>query len=254
MNFRDLGGIEAGSGCVVRRGVLYRSGELNALTAGDLGVLRRLGLRTIFDLRTSGERTAAPMNWGEDAPETIRLPVGFGADEDPSSAMKIYFAQGVNVARAREAMAAVTAKIALDGAREIGQVIRAIGGGKRPALIHCTAGKDRTGAVSAMLLLLLGASKETLYRDYLRSNDVLEAQVDRFRKLSGALSGMPPAIAAMPLDTIRILLGVERGFLDAAFAAIDERYGSFEEFTAAGLQISAGEIAQLRAALLEPAV
>lgn len=234
----------------MRRGAVYRSGELNGLTASDVETLASLGIRRIFDFRTNGERAAAPTRWTRNPPAILPVPVGFGADEDPGATLKVFFAEGPGPASAVAAMQAATAKIALDGAAGIGQVLRAIGAGESPALLHCTAGKDRTGVVAAMLLLLLGVPEERVYEDYLRSNDAVSAQIARFRA-AGAASGMPPALAAMPPETIRVLLGVERSFLDAAFAAIRARYGSIDAYVAEGLRLTERDIDSLRAALLD---
>ena len=255
LNFRDLGGMETETGHVIRHGAVYRSGELNGLTDSDREVLAALAIRSVFDLRTPAERAAAPANWNGAGPETIALSPGFGPGEDPASVIGAFFADGINAATATAAMQAVTVKIALDGAVEIGQLLRRVGTGDTPTIIHCTAGKDRTGVVSALLLLLLGVPKEAIYLDYLRSNAAVPHQIARFRSAAKArATGLPPGIAGMPPDAIRVLLGVDSRYLDAAFAAIDVQYGSFRAYVAEGLGLTSEDTRILRERLLHRAV
>jgi protein-tyrosine phosphatase len=251
LNFRDIGGVPGADGRLVRRGCVYRSGELNALTEADLQTLAPLAIRAIFDLRTDSERTIAPTIWNHGtAPVVIPISVGFDAHENPAASMKDFFARGVEPSHAAMAMQATAAKIAINGAPAIGRILRAIGQGETPALIHCTAGKDRTGVVSAMLLLLLGVAREAVYEDYLRSNEAVPAQIARLTDANGAPSGMPPVIASLPIGTIRVLFSVERTFLDAGFAAIETQFGSFDAYVADGLRLTPEDLQILRTRLL----
>jgi protein-tyrosine phosphatase len=251
LNFRDIGGAPGADGRVVRRGCVYRSGELNALTEADHRTLAVLGIRSIFDLRTDSERAVAPTIWNYGpAPAIIHVAVGFDAHENPAASMKDFFARGVDPSHAAAAMQSTAARIMVNGAPAIGRILRAIAEGETPALIHCTAGKDRTGVVSALLLLLLGVARDAVYEDYLRSNEAVQAQIARLGNANAAPSGVPPVIASLPLDTIRVLFSVERSFLDAGFAATEERYGSFEGYVNDGLGLCTADIVSLRKRLL----
>jgi protein-tyrosine phosphatase len=252
LNFRDVGGVAASGGSVVRTGILFRSGELNSLTAADLDALASLKIRYIFDLRTNSERAAAPTHWTGNAPEIVPLSVGFAAEEDASAMMKRLFAKGFEPASVTAAMQAVTAQIAVDGAPGIGKILRSIGSGETPAIVHCTAGKDRTGVLAAILLTILGVPKEAVYEDYLRSNAVVAGQIARMRQAAAGKSGLPPALAAMPPESLQILLGVDRSFLDAAFGAIDAKYGSFSAYVSDGLRLAPADLDSLRGRFLEP--
>jgi protein-tyrosine phosphatase len=249
LNFRDLGGLQTADGRVVRSGLIYRSGELNSLTDADLKVLASLKIGYIFDLRTDAERAAAPTNWIVDKPAIVNISVGFDAKEDPGASMKLLFSEGFGAAQATAAMQSATAKIAVDGAPEIGRILRSLGRGEEPAIIHCTAGKDRTGVVSAILLKLLGVPMDAVYSDYLRSNLAAPAQLMRLRDARGK-SGMPSGLAAMPMESVKILMGVDSTFLDAAFHAIDAKYGSFQNYVQEGLKLTPADVEALRAHLL----
>lgn len=255
INFRDLGGIRTADGRQLRRGMIFRSGELSHLNGADFQLLAPLHITYVFDLRTDAERTAASTHWEGTQPTLVPISVGFPAGEAPSHSMQRIFANGTDPAHASEGMKAVTVRIALDGAPEIGTILHDLAAGDEPAIIHCTAGKDRTGVVTAILLRLLGMPEETIYADYLRSNDAVPAQMARL-KAATAASGKaitPGLLASLPPASIQVLMGVDRSYLEAALAAIDARYGSFDNYVSQGLKLSAGDIQQLRGKLLDPA-
>ena len=254
LNFRDLGGIRTSDGHVIRSGMIYRSGELSHLTASDFDALAPLHIHYVFDLRTDAERASAPTHWTVDQPTMMPLSVGFPAGEDPSQSMKRIFANGTGPDQVKDGMKAITVQIALDGAPEIGTILHDLATGDEPAIIHCTAGKDRTGTVTAILLRVLGVPEQTIYADYLRSNNAVPAQMARL-KSAAADSGKPNApspLASLPPASIQVLMGVDRSYLEAAFAAIDARHGSFDNYVTQGLKLSPSDIQSLRDRLLEP--
>jgi protein-tyrosine phosphatase len=250
MNFRDIGGIPTSDGHVVRRGLLFRSGELNTLTESDLQTLAALKIRYIFDTRTNPERAAAPTNWTKDAPTIVPLSVGFNADDNPAASMKLIFSKGFDPASVTAGMQAATAKIAIDGAPAIGQILHSLAQGQEPAIIHCTAGKDRTGVIVAILLGILGVDKDRVYDDYLRSNASVPSQIAR---LKSASTGLPSALAMMPPESVKVLMGVDASFLDAAVAAMQDKYGSLGDYVVNGLKLTQDDVEALRARFLEPA-
>jgi protein-tyrosine phosphatase len=170
------------------------------------------------------------------------------------------FANGTGPEQVKEGMKAITVQIAIDGAPEIGTILHDLASGDEPAIIHCTAGKDRTGIVTAVLLRVLGVPQATVEANYLRSNDAVPAQVARLHAatLATAPNGTPtksPAnpLAGIPPDSVKVLMGVDPSYLAAAFAAIDARYGTFDNYVTQALKLSPADIQQLRDRLLEPA-
>ena len=115
----------------------------------------------------------------------------------------------------------------------------------RPALFHCTGGKDRTGWAAASLLMLLGVSDELVMKEYLLTNDELlpaeQPAIDRFAAMGGNL------------DLIRPCVGVSPEYLDAALDEMRKDYGTIQEYFSEGLKVDAGAQDALRSALIQDA-
>ena len=111
-------------------------------------------------------------------------------------------------------------------------------------VIHCTAGKDRTGWATALLLSLAGVSRPDVLADYLRTNEFsatsIAAAVDEVRTTSG-----PSAAAA-----IEPALGVRASYLNAAFEVVDSRFGGIDRYLEDGLGLAPSTLAALRAKLV----
>ncbi|MFD5024219.1 tyrosine-protein phosphatase [Streptomyces sp. NPDC058373] len=250
-NLRDLGGIPlpgAGAGRSVRPGALLRSADLARHDPHTDPVLTGRGVQVVFDLRTTGEREAAP----DVLPPGARPFVGDVLGSHP----------GVAPARLGELLAdPVLAEQELGGGRAeqrfrdayrrmvlspgacsayAALVQTAADSGTHPLLFHCTAGKDRTGWGAAVLLLLLGADHDAVRREYLAVNDAVRAQyaplVRRFTDRGG-----DPEIAA-------VLTEVRPAYLDAAFEALAERWGDLERYAREALRVEAA-LDRLRAEL-----
>lgn len=243
-NFRDIGGLTASDGRAVRSGKLYRSGQLATLTPADYGVLSSLHIREVFDLRTDGERDAAPTRWiGSPVPELVAAPMSFSATPAgvPMEEMMRQLAARLRTEDdTRAMMTGGMAELADSGRAQIGRLlIRLTGGG--PAIVHCTAGKDRTGLFVAVLLTILDVPRDRILGDYLRSNDVAEAGMT-----------LPPGMQ-LPLDPkiLRPMMGVEPGYLEASFRQIEKSWGSFDSYRRRGLGLTDDHVAQLKAVFLQ---
>ena len=250
-NLRDLGGWPTRDGRKVRLGLLYRSTELNQLGGADMAAFAALGIRTVYDLRTKAERTAQP----------DRLPPGAGyvVLDVLKDAVDAVPAQLLNVRsdpKAAEEMlgGGRAGPLFESGYRAIVSLPSACAGYQRlfsdltqkehrPALFHCTTGKDRTGWAAAALLMLLGVPDALVMREYLLTNDeLLPAErplLDHFR----ALGGDP--------DLLRPVVGVAPEYLAAALDEMRRRFGTVEGYFAEGLKIDEGAQQALRAAFTE---
>jgi protein-tyrosine phosphatase len=152
-NLRDLGGLPVAGGRVSQNGVLFRSDSLHALTPQGAAVLAELGIRTVIDLRSDGEVGRAPNLLEGLGMAEHRMPLYDAAEP----AARIDFDAGLEgmyrdlIATAGPVLAAAARKIATsDG----------------PVLVHCTAGKDRTGLVMALVLDAVGVERAAVVADY----------------------------------------------------------------------------------------
>lgn len=233
-NFRDLGGYPTVDGGVVRTGLVFRSGALHALTDADQERLRELGVRVAVDLRPPEEQAAEPTN----APFLRIVPVPLMRGERTSDPSALANGGGYLRDRYREIM--------LDWAADIGTIFQSlVREGGLPAVIHCAAGKDRTGVVSAVLLLALGVDEATVLDDYeLTSEYAAATRVEELtRKLSG--SGLPPAVVAG-------LLGTSRSALADAITLVREEHGTVGDYLVDAAGVPRADLTTLRERLTAP--
>ncbi|WP_245687743.1 tyrosine-protein phosphatase [Rhodococcus phenolicus] len=239
-NFRDLAGsgsgYQAAFGLRVQPGVFYRS---NALTTdgADAAVLDTLGISAVYDLRTDGEVAAAP----------DRVPAGAAYIRHPLLSGNLSSTANLKTpAAARAFMQDINRSFVTDPQlrAELGAMFTEFAHTEGPQLFHCTAGKDRAGWTAAMLLSLVGVDRETVYTDYLLSN---EYSGDRIRAtLAAAADARGPEAAAIYAP----LLGVEREFLEAGFTQLEQDYGTVHNYLVTGLGLSPQTLATLSAKLV----
>jgi protein-tyrosine phosphatase len=231
-NFRDLGGYPAKDGRTVRWRRIFRSNHLGHVNGADIEVLRGLGLKTAFDFRGTEERATAICS----LPEIVvhSLPI------EPTV---------VATLRARAARAPLTAADALEVMRDSYRNyvrhntpnFRALFvhmlEDRAPLVIHCTAGKDRTGLACALILHALGVPDHLIAEDYLLTN--------RFYRRD------PSASPDLPDDVSQTLGSVQESFLAAAFDAISAGYGNLENYLGNALGLGARQRARLEARYLQ---
>jgi protein-tyrosine phosphatase len=137
-----------------------------------------------------------------------------------------------------------------DASAEFGNILRRFARGDLPALVHCTAGKDRTGFFSALLLTTLGVPRETVREDFSLTNKYLVPD-DKIPELAKALQVRNNLNTLPDAETVRVANGVNPANLDIAFRVIEEKYGSFERYLREELKISDTDLKTLRDCLLE---
>jgi protein-tyrosine phosphatase len=223
LNLRDVGGYPVAGGGRVRWRMLYRSDALHQL---DPVGLRGLGLRSVVDLRTQLEADYAPSPLtGLPARLTHVSLIGPDLPSEPLGLAEIY--QFIITRRGLQ----------------IAEAIRALcSGGAFPALVHCSAGKDRTGIVIALILALVGVPDEVIAADYAFSSVCLDPD------LTPAI-GQLIASTGLEEDRTRELLSSPPGLILDALARVREASGSVSGYLADhGLTLT--ELASLRAALV----
>ncbi|WP_245720243.1 tyrosine-protein phosphatase [Nocardia uniformis] len=252
-NARDLGGYPTqGGGGKIKPGSVYRADALNKLTAADQQALVTAGITKVIDFRSPVERDQNPDQLPGSIP-AVHLPIYDPANDfyvffgklvqggpemqqevlgngGGAKYMSDYYAWMISDATARSQFAAAFTEIA---------------DSPGPVLYHCTAGKDRTGLMSAILMSALGVPRGQIYNDFLASNANLAASNQATKDyLVSTGKVTDPSL----FDSV---LGVSREFLDSAFNQIDASYGSFDNFLSSGLGIDAATVDAVKAKLLD---
>lgn len=247
-NFRDYGGYAVPGGWRVVRGRLWRSAHHGGATDADLARIAGLGLAAVVDLRRPTERANQPSRWPEGfAGAVIDCDAGDQA-EPPHVAFLRETDLSAESARAFFRDYYRKAPFEPRHLELFGRYFEALGAG-RPVLIHCTAGKDRTGLLAALTHHLLGVDEADMLADFELTN--LAARIEA--RLPQVTESMTESLGRRPSETaVRAFLGVDRTYLEEAFAAIRREAGTVEAYLSAlGVDASAAEA--LRAAWLEPA-
>jgi len=225
-NFRDYGGYAVESGGRLRRGILWRSAHHEQASNDDLGIIDALRIDTVIDLRGDDERAAHPCR------------------RSPDFAARVMFAPGITAGLAPHLAAAGTG-ITADVARErmiltyegmpyrpvlvesLRLYLAALAEYDSPSLVHCVAGKDRTGFAVALVHRLLGVHEDDVMADYLLTN--ITGKIDE-RVAQGGEVIRARYGGDIKDDAIRTLMMVGPAYLDAAFAAIRARHGTLAQY------------------------
>ena len=183
-NFRDYGGWLTNDGKQVRRGLLFRSGQHVGATERDLTLIAGLDIRTVIDLRGTSERARNPCRRVEGfAGEVI-----FYEGETSSSPPHMDVGPEVTTAEfARERMLAVYARMPQNPAMQamFASYLRVLAERNGASLVHCFAGKDRTGIAATLLLHILGVSVQNQMAEFLRTNTAPTLAVLRAQSVPG---------------------------------------------------------------------
>jgi protein-tyrosine phosphatase len=246
-NFRDIGGYAALEGRTVRWGQVYRTGVLSYFSDEDHPALTSLGVRAICDLRRAEEREREPTRW-------------------PHEVQALSWADGLNTptirgfaaSRPRDASGMHESMIELYRALpdwmapRIRGMFECIAAGSTPMVVHCAAGKDRTGVAIAVLLGALGVERTQIMEDYLLTNDAgnFEQFIMTRKESHLGLADAHHPLLAMPEDMRAKLFAADADYLQAAFDRIDSQYGTFDRYLSTSVQIDRETLARVRANLL----
>ena len=247
-NFRDLGGYRTSDGRYVRWGLVYRSNHLVNLTARDSEYLNGLGIRLVCDVRSDGERARAPDHWTGNPPEFFSVPIGSNLITPPTADDLKRRVATIN-SETKDSVRAYD--YAIEYAGQYAKILRRIAAGDLPAVEHCTAGKDRTGVFSAILLTALGVPRDTVVRDYMLSNQYLLAP-DTIESTTADLQRAFGLVEPPDISTVRTIMTAKPETLEATLDKIDKTYGSFNTYLRDALKISDSDLAMIRQRLLQP--
>jgi protein-tyrosine phosphatase len=246
LNFRDFGGYDTPNGPVAR-GVLYRSASFHDATEGDIARLEALDVRFLVDLRRPEERSHEPNRWPGEGRRSIFNDEGTGGAHLPPH-LAALLQSDLSPASIETYMKSLYREIPFD-ARLI-TLYRAwfaeLGEGGA-GVIHCAAGKDRTGIGCALTLLALGASEEDVFADYEFTNQAVDIEA----RLPRIQARMEERLARkLDAASLRPMLGVNVDYLREALDEIRARSGSVERYLEDTLELGARERAALRKLLI----
>jgi protein-tyrosine phosphatase len=234
-NFRDLGGYRTRDGRTVKWGLLFRSGSMDGLTPKDFAYLNRLGIRTVCDLRSTAERKAKPVPW-----PAGRAPKVLTEDYDMDAAMAITTpASGWTAATARQSVAAHYPDLLVQYNSQYRRMFAELLAGHAPLAFNCSAGKDRTGIASALVLTALGVPREIVIQDYLLSDRYFDPRKIGADRNSGPWAKMEPGV-------MEAFMASDSSYIKAALAVIDAHVGGARGYLNDELGLSDADIAKLR--------
>lgn len=248
-NFRDLGGYQTVDGKTVRRGLLYRSGVMTHLTEADQAYLQKIGIDTVVDLRSREELELYPNHWAPKA--------GVSYLHHPYS-MKTFNASMQSASGGHPDMGALYRTMPQSLKPQLRLYFDQAINGEAPLVVNCSAGQDRTGIASALMLSALGVPREVILADYQLSTEFRRPQVER--------GDVDLAAAAKTNDFAKMMLRYASAettkasplvttdgtpYLAFALDQIDKDYGGVEGYLARELDVTPDDIRTLRALYLQ---
>jgi protein tyrosine/serine phosphatase len=246
-NFRDFGGYATACGRGLKSGRLYRSGHHARASEADVARLKALGIGVVVDLRRPNERERDP------SPHRERL----GAEVIVSDAEQEHTVEWLEFLKDSDLSIAAFRRYMLDYYRAAptdpryadlyARYFRALAAAEGPVLVHCAAGKDRTGVICALTQHLAGVHADDIMADYLLTNDParIAARTEVVGELIFEATGRRPTDAA-----VAYAIGVDAEFLDESFAAMRDRFGSVDGYLEGALGLDGAMRTRLHDRLL----
>lgn len=225
--FRDFGGQSSRYGGRVATGLVYRAGHFVDASALDKAFVDELRLPQVLDLRSAWETRRTPNRWVTAESTLLELDIimDVGIRHDGTSHLTHEYD---TLAGAREMMLTMYRNFPRQMEHQLPHIVSALlDGAGLPTMIHCSAGKDRTGFACAILLKALGVNDEEIMADYLRAGESLVGTpiADEMAAALHALIGRP--IAA---DAMAAIMSARREYLETSLRTIDEHYAGIDRY------------------------
>ena len=219
INLRDFGGYRTKDGSEVLRGRLFRSGAMVNLTSDGLEHFKSLDITTICDLRRDEEVSMSP------TPKVLHpfcrhIPIKTAS----MLALQASLEDKNQTSEHRaEHMRTMTEELASDHLEEYRRLFECLMNAEGGFLLHCSAGKDRTGFGAAMILLALGVTRDIVMEDYLLTNEA-----ECLRGFMQQRMGSP--VSSLDRDSLEGMMGVRADYLNGALDVVDQQFGSAETY------------------------
>jgi protein-tyrosine phosphatase len=245
VNFRDVGGHRTRDGATVRTGWIYRAAHFSRATDDDIAVLTQLGVQLFVDFRGPADIEADGHNRMPDGARLVSIPMydPAGANDirtllSEGTADEIHSAFGGG--RAHEAMVRGAAALVTQPDRIAGYstMLHTLIDATTPSVIHCSAGKDRTGWGASLILLTLGVPEETVIEHYLESNRHQRDQRDL---------GTSPKVDR---ELLRPFFEVRAEYARAALDAMQTTFGGIDTYVRDALGVGDADVARFRDQML----
>ena len=225
-NFRDIGGYDAADGRKIRWGRLFRSGHLSDMTESCGTEMVARDIEVVIDFRSAPEKERHPVHWPVMwVPDYQAVPIGGNAAawvKDLLNSLSSAAFPGDEL-RDQFILAFQTIPVAnADGLKKMFDILvdETHGNG---TLVHCTAGKDRTGIAFALIMEALGVPDDQIMENFLATNKAVDLDVTAATMAEWISTKAGRQVSA---EMVKPLVGVEEAFLHAAYAVIEEKYGS----------------------------
>ena len=246
INLRDFGGYPTTDGKTVRSGLLFRCGALSGISESAYSKFSELDIGVICDLRSHMEAEEMPTPSEPPFDCRVHIPIWPGSSDQ--------FRESVQNSRPEPSefiqfMRNVTRDIARDHVQAYKALVAQLIATDRGFLLHCSAGKDRTGFGAAIILKALNVADETIFEDYLLSNQASELGENMKKRMNEQASEEDGINFQPNEDTIAILSGVRKEYLETAFKEIDDHYGGISGYLES-IGISDHELSLLRRRLV----
>jgi len=237
-NLRDMGGYPTQGGRRVKTGMLYRSGQMSKLSDAGAAQMAALGIRSVGDLRRGSEREAHPTRWhvGSDTQYWTR-------DYEAVSGVlsEVVRSTDPTAEALHAAMIGLYREIPHDHAQSFRHIFDRLAEGHVPLLFNCAAGKDRTGVLGALILEVLGVSRDLIVEDYLLTN-----AADFSALFDSAARGLP-----LPEHVRAPLTAADADYLAAMYDELDTHFGGVDAYLEQALGVDVAKRAKLRDVLLD---
>jgi protein-tyrosine phosphatase len=235
LNFRDVGGISTSGNRKIKEGLLFRSANPDSISRIDISKLYSLNIKTIIDLRAphepskravsidKSEKLFIPLDFQQTTRERLK-PVIYGKDNQPV------------IADISNALYLEILDASAPAVRQVMEILASPG--RTPVLIHCQAGKDRTGIIIACVLLAMGVNRSLIINDFMKSNEALLPHFKKMFRIRKILS-----LGFFPYKNMLFAVSVKQRNIESVLDRIDNHYGGIESYlTSAGFDISGMEV------------